>query len=103
MPVATRAHVKNIPDSATLNKMKRPKTTIAELITQGYTPTDQVAKDLTAFPLRFEAKYGQEYWLGLHNFYVIGRYNPRAKYAMAVHQLSQKIRTSQCKLAQDCS
>lgn len=103
LPVATRAHVKNIPDSATLNKMKRPKTTIAELITQGYTPTDQVAKDLTAFPLRFEAKYGQEYWLGLHNFYVIGRYNPRAKYAMAVHQLSQQIRTSQCKLAEDCS
>ena len=102
-PVATRAHVKNTPDSATLNKMKRPKTTIADLITQGYTPTDPVATDLTAFPLSFEGKYGQEYWLGLHNFYVIGRYNPRAKYAMAVHQLSQQIRTSQCKLAQDCS
>ena len=103
LPVATRAHVKNTPDSDTLNKMKRPKTTIADLITQGYTPTDPVATDLTAFPLSFEGKYGQEYWLGLHNFYVIGRYNPRAKYAMAVHQLSQKIRTSQCKLAQDCS
>ena len=103
LPVATRAHVKNTPDSDTLNKMKRPKTTIADLITQGYAPTDPVATDLTAFPLSFEGKYGQEYWLGLHNFYVIGRYNPRAKYAMAVHQLSQKIRTSQCKLAQDCS
>jgi membrane-bound lytic murein transglycosylase B len=103
LPVATRAHVKNTPDSATLNKMKRPKTTIADLITQGYTPTDPVATDLTAFPLSFEGKYGQEYWLGLHNFYVIGRYNPRAKYAMAVHQLSQQIRTSQCKLAEDCS
>jgi membrane-bound lytic murein transglycosylase B len=103
LPVATRAHIEDAPESAKFNKMKRPNTTIAEFIAQGYKPTDQLAKDLTAFPLRFEAKYGQEYWLGLHNFYVIGRYNPRAKYAMVVHQLSQQIRASRCESKNDCS
>jgi membrane-bound lytic murein transglycosylase B len=103
LPVASRAHINEVPDSTSFNTMKRPKKTIAEFSAQGYTTTDQLAKDLTAFPLRFEAKYGQEYWLGLHNFYVIGRYNPRAKYAMAVHQLSQQIRTSRCESTKDCS
>ena len=42
--------------------------------------------------MRFSAKYGNEYWLGMHNFYVISRYNPRTKYAMAVYQLSELIR-----------
>ena len=43
-----------------------------------------------------EAKYGNEYWLGLHNFYVISRYNPRTKYAMAVYQLSELIQDGRC-------
>ena len=34
---------------------------------------------------------GDEFWLGYQNFYVISRYNPRSKYAMAVYQLSLSI------------
>ena len=42
--------------------------------------------------LRLDAAGGYEYWLGLHNFYVITRYNHSTYYAMAVHQLAQALR-----------
>ena len=35
----------------------------------------------------------EEYWVGLANFYAMTRYNHSNLYAMAVHQLSQEIRT----------
>ncbi len=41
--------------------------------------------------LKLEANSGAEYWVTHHNFYVITRYNHSNLYAMAVHQLSQKI------------
>ncbi len=98
-PVATKAHIEEgkAIDAKELNRMKRPTKTIADLVSQGYIPIEPFPTDLPAFPIRLEAKYGQEYWLGLHNFYVIGRYNPRTKYAMAVLQLSQNIRSNLCK------
>ena len=41
---------------------------------------------------QLEGSAGNEYWIGYTNFYVISRYNPRVKYAMAVAQLSEEIR-----------
>jgi membrane-bound lytic murein transglycosylase B len=43
--------------------------------------------------MKFEQKDGYDYWIGLHNFYVITRYNHSALYAMAVYQLSEEIKT----------
>ena len=56
-------------------------------VTFGVSPPDDEA---ALFEL--EGANGNEYWIGYTNFYVISRYNPRVKYAMAVAQLSEEIR-----------
>ena len=38
--------------------------------------------------VRLQLDQGEEYWLGLHNFYSLMSYNPRVYYAMTVSQLA---------------
>ena len=102
-PVATRVHIGENLDTQGLNKMRRPKVTIAELIVRGYQPVQNFAEDSLAFPMKLTAKYADEYWLGFNNFYAIGRYNPRIKYAMAVYQLSLMIKEQRCETPGICS
>jgi membrane-bound lytic murein transglycosylase B len=47
--------------------------------------------DEEATLLKLETRRGDEYWVGLKNFYVITRYNHSELYAMAVYQLSEKL------------
>jgi membrane-bound lytic murein transglycosylase B len=101
-PVATRAHIKESLNIDGLNKMRRPKKTIADMEKQGFIPAQNYAKDSLAFPMMLSGKYGDEYWLGLYNFYAIGRYNPRIKYAMAVYQLGLEIREQRCEIVKNC-
>ena len=70
----------------------KPKLRIDALADKGLRPVNDQSSDQLATPIRFDGKSGEEYWLGLHNFYVITRYNHSAMYAMAVHQLSQTLR-----------
>jgi membrane-bound lytic murein transglycosylase B len=42
--------------------------------------------------IKLTKAWSDEIWFGSHNFYVITRYNHSAYYAMAVHQLAQKIK-----------
>ena len=78
------------------NRISRPKNSLAYFKNLGLdtlNPTDTSKKVL---PIKLEEKSKKEYWFGFNNFYVIGRYNPRVKYAMAVTQLSDKIKTRFC-------
>jgi len=45
-----------------------------------------------------QADGGEEYWLGLNDFYVITRYNHSSMYALAVYQLSQELREKRLEL-----
>ena len=53
---------------------------------------DALRDDAKAALFRMEGNNGPEYWLGLHDFYVITRYNRSAMYALAVLQLAQELR-----------
>ncbi|MEW8207837.1 MAG: lytic murein transglycosylase, partial [Candidatus Thiodiazotropha taylori] len=71
----------------------KPSIKVSELIEAGVKPLDQVPLDAEAQTslIKLDAGNHQQYWLGLHNFYVITRYNHSNLYAMAVYQLSQEI------------
>ncbi len=66
--------------------------TVGELRGAGVTGMDGVADNEKAALFRMDAEDGVEYWLGLHDFHVITRYNRSSMYALAVLQLSDAIR-----------
>jgi membrane-bound lytic murein transglycosylase B len=69
----------------------KPRFTISEFSAAGVTASEELPSDAMATAMKFELEDGFEYWLGLHNFYVITRYNHSAMYAMCVYQLSQRL------------
>jgi membrane-bound lytic murein transglycosylase B len=93
-PVAARAMVSEGFDENEANRSLRPSKTIADLAELGYLSTVAYEPDAKAIAMRFSGLTGDEYWIGLTNFYVISRYNPRQKYAMAVYHLSDEIKVA---------
>ncbi len=84
-------------DSILVKKRRdlKPKFTLAELIEKGFITDAELAANQPATAMKLRGAEGNEYWVGLHNFYVITRYNHSALYAMAVYQLSQQIAKQQ--------
>jgi len=66
---------------------------VEELAREGVTSTAPLDGNGQVSLLRLDGVGGFEYWLGLHNFYVITRYNHSTYYAMSVHQLAQQLRS----------
>jgi membrane-bound lytic murein transglycosylase B len=92
-------HTVRVNDTSIVNKKNalKPYATVKQLKEQGVTLNSKVwAKNLEdnqlVTLLKFKGKNGDEYWLGLKNFYVITRYNHSELYAMAVFQLSEKLK-----------
>jgi membrane-bound lytic murein transglycosylase B len=69
-----------------------PTVTLAEWNARGVLAQRQLPPQEKATLLRLEIAEDKQYWLGLHNFYVITRYNHSNLYAMAVYRLSEQIR-----------
>ena len=83
----------NAPDAifvASRDQLK-PQKTVAQFAQEGVVAKVKLDPNALATAMKFELKSGYEYWLGLHNFYVITRYNQSAMYAMSVYELSQRL------------
>lgn len=93
-PVASPASVATPDGIDNINTLK-PHTSIGVLKNKGVKPQQSLDEKEMATLFRFEGESGDEYWLGLNNFYVITRYNHSAMYAMAVYQLSREILRNQ--------
>ncbi len=70
----------------------KPKTPWSRVQQLGGKTRLDIKPDSLVTVMRLKAAKGVESWIGLHNFYVITRYNHSHKYAMAVFQLSEEIR-----------
>lgn len=81
----------NLPEDI-FNTTLRLSTTVAELRRLGLADDSLPPGSEKVAPMRLEGKEGDEHWLALKNFYVITRYNRSRLYAMAVFQLSERLR-----------
>jgi membrane-bound lytic murein transglycosylase B len=66
--------------------------TLSELATAGVRPGTTIPAGDKVSLLLLRGNSGDQYWLGLNNFFVITRYNHSTHYAMAVHELGQAIK-----------
>jgi len=90
-PIVSAASASDSADPELFDGKLKPRLSVAEIAAAGVTATDSLDPEALAIALRFDLEDGYEYWLGLHNFYVITRYNISSMYAMSVFQLSQRI------------
>jgi len=79
-------------DDSWFNAGLKPKVSLTEWAERGIATDSSLAASQPATLMKMKMKDGDLYWLGLHNFYVITRYNHSRLYAMAVYELSQIIR-----------
>ncbi len=92
-PVVAPAHVN---DTDRVDEFQddgmRLNTTVGELRAAGIKPEADFDDDAPALLLALDNDTETEYWVGLHNFRVITRYNHSPLYALAAYQLAGAIR-----------
>lgn len=90
-PVVARATVKGEQHEQGLTEGLEPVKNAAQLRELGWQTEAEIADDTAVTAFRLDGAEGDEYWVGLPNFYVITRYNRSVMYAMAVHQLAAQL------------
>ncbi len=76
------------------NQSLQPTVSLGEWRKQGASAPLKFDDAALATLMKMEMNQGEQYWFGLHNFYVITRYNHSRLYAMAVYRLSEQIRAA---------
>lgn len=94
VPVADTGPQNYISTLETNRRNPELKYTLGALVQQGIrlNANANLSPETPVAVVTLEEPQGQTYWLGLNNFYVITRYNRSNHYAMAVYELSQKIK-----------
>lgn len=90
-PIATVARVDGDQYQQVVNKGRKPVVSLSDLRSVGVKVEPTWSDELPATLMELDGAHGPEHWVGLHNFYVITRYNHSVLYALAVYQLSQEI------------
>jgi membrane-bound lytic murein transglycosylase B len=92
-PVVSPAYVRGKVDTPDANEYREVHTTIKKLKKRGIIAIDYNLSPNTPVGLiKLKEEHGPQFWLGLHNFFVITEYNHSRRYALAVYQLAQKIK-----------
>ena len=89
-PVIVRGYKTSHNLDVTANESLEPKLLAGDLRKKGI--RNNLADNTKVALFEMQGERGQEYWLGLSDFYVITRYNRSSMYALAVFQLSQAIK-----------
>ncbi|NVK42708.1 MAG: lytic murein transglycosylase B [Oceanospirillaceae bacterium] len=91
-PVITNVVINKPADPSWFNAGLTPEVSLAQWAERGISTRQDLPPAQLATLMEFETADGDFYRFGLHNFYVITRYNHSRLYAMAVYELSQLIR-----------
>jgi len=91
--IAVPAEVDGNVAGALLELGIKPQLKVGELKRRGVLPSAPVDEEPEAALITAESETGPSYWLGLHNFYVITRYNRSVNYALAIDELARELRT----------
>ena len=90
-PVRSNVVLREVADEEWINNGLKPKLTLAQWSERGIKTRTDLAVEEKATLMRMETDGQFQHWFGLHNFYVITRYNHSRLYAMAVYELSQAV------------
>ncbi len=87
------AALASVPDNSQeyLKAGLKPSFSLGEFRKAGMKVAEELPDSLKTALIKLELDDTVEYWAGLENFYVITRYNHSEMYAMAVHQLGERI------------
>ncbi|MGE4417760.1 MAG: lytic murein transglycosylase B [Marinobacterium sp.] len=91
-PVRSNVVMNEPADPQWVNAGLKPEVSLAEWEARGVSTRRNLDPEQKATLMELTMDDGEHYWFGLHNFYVITRYNHSHLYAMAVYELSQAIR-----------